>query len=509
MQKSINNLRKIYLFLFVVCFILAGVLEFIMATAWSLIAAVMVFAMTGMIMVILKSHKNKVMQLHKWFDDKVLTLSSTKILFAIITIGVILRVAYYIWSDFIPTTDFQHAFDFYEYYKQNGPYTTYVDNVQDRHLFQAWFGDYPAWGAYMLFEWFILSTFGEHVAYIFVTNLMLYVGTSVLLFQMTCKGFGKQTGVIIAAFFAFFPQAVFWCAQAAPDHLEVFFLTLFFALWYKLYDRMENTFAQNVVFVLLMAVSMAMVDLFKPLKPLTVCILIASEILILKRPNYHLKKRFLEIGLCIVVYFILSGLFLDTIEVKLEALLKTDVTQVTPFYLMAGYTLNENGIVDPALAMDNFYEILNQYNTKAEGMAYAYKEAEKVLKSSLTKLPIIWAEKFVILFGRDRWAFRVTFNNETHQYPELFMRCIEGILTFCNGLSLIFVGISGRKKRQELLDFLSIGFLGYIAYLIIGAGLEARYRYLFIIPQVILTVIGIQEFKSRIKERNERVYKTA
>lgn len=445
------------------------------------------FLMLGLLIILLASikYENNMIQKNEW------------IIWIIIGIGI--RVAYYCIVRTIQTSDFYLPTSFYQYLNEIGGYSDYTLAYKELDSYQIHYSLYPAWGMYMLIVHGIYKLFGIHTSLLVALNILLS-GVTLLLYAgiMDECHINIKTKNIIIALLACFPQMVMWDAVAGPDHFTILFEGILVLVWCKSLNSKKT-----VLYILLEAMCVAMIGLFKPLGPFVIILLICAEVfIVLFRDSDTVGKCIVKISLTIVLSVGITGIVNDCNIALLEGYIKTDVQQATSFYLLWGYSVNENGDWSPNIVDDIITEAFESSETIADGIAYTNEVAKQTLKNNVSLIPRILIQKFKALFNSDSWSAFWSLRNKNNIFAKWLMENINvfgGVLTVLNAFSLFLMPFALIKKN-EITIFLSLGWVGYICFLIL-ASIQARYRYIVLPFQLVLAGLGYMELKGLLHEK--------
>lgn len=413
----------------------------------------------------------------------------------IICIGVALRYGYYILVHPVPVSDFLQPFLFAEHLKEIGQYEGYSVFRSELDDFQIYYSLYPAWGMYMQYIRILYNLFGFCPGIVVTINILLYIVSSVFVVKVCSSQLGRKVALGSLVLFSMPPQMVIWSSVTTPDHFAVCFLIIFIYFWGKLENC--NNKKSIIVYCILMTVSISAMNLFKPVKFLFIIAIIVTEVLRLLISEMNIKKimRQLRLYIGVIIIFIVSNVLLQSMnEYLLEETIHTDVQEAVAYYLLWGYTVDENGNWN-ANEAGKYMDVVNkQYDFMPDNLRILQEIAIDNIKSNIKLLPRIWKQKFNLLFYSDTWPTLWTLREPYTGIGEWVAQqrsLIEMFMSVLNIVTVLLMPLA-LKRKSSFVNLCSLGWLGYILYLVI-TGVQTRYRYIILIIQFILTIVGINE----------------
>lgn len=416
-----------------------------------------------------------------------------------IIIGIGLRIAYYCLVQTMQTSDFYWPTAFYLHLDEIGGYNEYTTIYKELDDFQVYYSLYPAWSTYMFIVHGLYEIFGVHTSLLVGVNIILS-GFMICIYARLLNevGIDTKTKNIVIALLACFPQMVMWDAVASPDHFAVLFIALLVYIWYK-----SLKYEKILLYVLAEAVCISIIGLFKPIVPLMIVLLICADIFMALFINNGTIKMLVVKSLLVVILTVgVSGTVSCCNRILLENYIKTDVQQATSFYFLWGYSVDENGNWDSYAADPYINEAFEQAEYVADVVTYANDAASHILKRNITLLPRILRQKFKLLFYSDDWPAFWSLTNDNNECSKWLYENIDilgRILTVSNSFFLFLMPFA-LKKKNEASIFLSLGWVGYICFLVL-AGIQTRYRYIMLPFQLVLTGMGYVELKGLFYEK--------
>ncbi len=416
------------------------------------------------------------------------------IIVGILILGILFRAVCYYFLNVAPFSDFAMPTEFCKFLQENGPYTEYVIRTKELDHFQRYYSLYPAWGSYMLIARTLFHIFPINADVLFYLNLFLLIVTYSCFFFLLRETVSKKCLKITLLFVSFFPHAILWSSIATPDHITVMILSVILLLWGKCVTIKSEGWGKYVP-VILLAFAAALVNLFKPLSVLLLLVMICSLILLLANHEMHIKKTAWLLFVYGGVFFVSNSFLSHVNERLISDVIQTDVQQATPFYILWGYSVNEEGIWDDQVASELINEALEKQETLAESIQSLEGAAKEMVTEHVKELPAIWLRKFQILFYSDTYPCDWIRTDGSNMWIDLFLRykeCLGVLFSVLNIASLCILPFSLRR-RDALTLFSSLGWLGYILFLV-AASIQTRYRFIPLMTfQIILTAAGIEE----------------
>lgn len=417
--------------------------------------------------------------------------------FVIMIAGVVVRVVYYYLVQPVQVSDFYQPTKFYQYLIQHGAYQEYSVELSALDEFQIYYSLYPAWGVYMLLTHFLYRVLGCHTEIMVFLNILLFMFLFLVTYKLLRKIFLMSTIVDWALLLlAFFPQMVMWTVVTSPDHFTVLGIILLAYVW----ENKQEIDRHSLLYILLEAICVGFVGLFKPLIALLLLVIICSDGLlnILQRQTKKYIVRELLVTLAIIIV-ITSSINLISRQI-LKQYMKTDIQQATSFYILWGYGVDENGNWSDHAADQIFDDAWKDKDTLGDIVAYTNQAAVSMMKDNITLLPRIILQKFKLLFSSENWPSDWGLRNENNQIAVRIKnsRWRDAGLATLNVITLLLLPFS-FLKRDKIVIYLSMFWMGYICFLL-ASGIQTRYRFICLPVQLILASIGYYNLSKR-KER--------
>lgn len=416
-----------------------------------------------------------------------------------ILIGIVLRIVYYCLVQTIQISDFNQATQFYQYLNVIGGYNNYTSVYSELDQYQIYYSLYPSWGAYMFIVHGIYKLFGVHPSLLVAVNIILSGFTLFLYAKLMDEIYvNEKKKNIIIALLACFPQMIMWDSIACPDHFTIFFFGVLVYIWCK------SLRSENIgLYLLAEAVCISIIELLKPLTIFLIILLVCAEVFIMIFRNYgSAKKHITRILLSIVLVIgICKGVNYGN-QILLKNYIKTDVQQATSFYVLWGYSLDEYGNWDADAGDNTINQAFKSADTISDVITYTDEAARRTLKEAIPLLPRILQQKFKLLFYTDNWAVLWSLTNNDNvvvKWLNTSFSVAGDILTVFNSFSL-FIMPFALIRKNELTIFLSLGWIGYICFLVLS-GIQTRYRYIMLPFQLVLSGLGYMELKGLLHEK--------
>jgi 4-amino-4-deoxy-L-arabinose transferase-like glycosyltransferase len=417
----------------------------------------------------------------------------------VIILGVLLRLLYFFVTDPAQVSDFSQADLFWHHLQETGGYDHYTVSVSELDNFQKYYSLYPAWGYYMLLMHGIYRLFGANPTSMVFLNIILDVITAMVIYRMIRRNASSCLAVASVFIFLLWPQYVIWASVTSPDHIVILFLSLSADIYF-LYDNNRNNKKTALKYILLFAVCLNIASIFKPIYYYIIVAFICAEILIsITGGKVGLKKSFLYCISSIAFILAFAFLFSSILKPILSSYIKTDVQQATPYYILWGYSVDNNGLYDPNYAA-KYIEECESSETLAIGLEKIRGSVKDVIKNNFHLIPKIWHRKAYLLFYSDNWpAYWTSFNSDGLLNEEKYSMQAPwtGLWTILNSIMILIMPFS-LKDKNPVVIFSSLSWMGYMLFLIVGAGIQPRYRVIVIVFQIILGVCGINNI-SKIK----------
>lgn len=437
-----------------------------------------------------------------YFKERILKFPIHKAMFYfIIFLGIALRIAYYVYLSPQQSSDFFQATKFWNYLQENGEYQNYTVLLSEMDDFQKYYSLYPAWGYYMLLTHWIYRLFGCSTAYMVILNLVFNVLSFIVLYFMVREFASEWMAMICVAVAALWPQCILWSSVTSPDHITIFFLLLM-GLFYMKYAKKRNEIKRGTSYLLLAICCGAGASIFKPISAFVCVLLLCSEILNMIIGNFSGIRKSLVYGTEIIVLSLLVTWGLPVVlEPALEQYIRTDVQQATGYYLLWGYSVDENGNWDADQSGEAIREC-EESETLAIGLEKVNIAVHKTLRENFHLFPRIWKQKFELLFYSETWPVYWSVNNAdgtVNQEAADTFSSWTGIWTIWNSLLILLMPFA-LKRKDAAVSFLSLCWLGYMMYLIAGSGVQTRYRVIVFVFQAVLAICGINELSKKVRK---------
>lgn len=420
-----------------------------------------------------------------------------KLWIVLLVVGTVARILYFCLIQPVQVSDFYQSAKFYEHLLQNGGYEQYTTLLSEMDDFQIYYSLYPAWGTYMLLSHALFGIFGFHIPILVFLNIFLFVLSFLVLKKLMCKSnLNSATTNLALALLALFPQMIMWSSVTSPDHFTVLGIIILAYIWIN--ERSKK----KIVYIILEALCIGMIGLFKPLTALMILVVVCSKILlyIVKR-NEKIKILMIESVVFIICTIVISFVVQAVSNKTLENYIKTDITQATSFYLLWGYGVDESGNWSDKAANNIFDEAWKDKNTLEEVVECTDREAIKLVKNNIKLLPRIIAQKFKLLFYSDSWPALWSMKNEDNVLANTLSgnRWVSVVLTSINSISLMLMPFALLKK-DKLTVFLSMFWLGYICFLLFS-GIQTRYRFISLTFQLVLSIIAFYNLRKIARQK--------
>ena len=440
-------------------------------------------------------------------------ISSIYVLCEYLVVGVIFRYIYFIIADVSPVSDFVTPSNFYIYLKQNGAYTVFTNVLSEMDFYQRYYSRYPAWGSYMLIIHKIYDLFGYDYWHVFGVNVVLFVIASVLFY----KSFEKKEVALLAVFLlSINPISVVWCSEATPDHITVFLCALFLYLLSAIFN---NKISNKMEYIICFAIGIVIagINLFKPLFILFLLAIGVAIFLfhVTNASKMELKQQ-LTMFAVIAVSFVVNSYVLNSANCCLiETKINSNVAQSFGDYFLWGFSVDENNDWSTEVGANVINEVISQCSTTDEMIQRLNQKGKAVIIANYKLIPKILYQKYKCLFYSESYSLTWTLQGSGIDSEE-FNRNVSYIfhsLQYVLGIaSLIIMPISLVTNRNDKrLLFSSVLWIGGICYLTVAA-VQPRYRYVFILFQIILTAYSILFIFEKMEQvfeciKKERVHK--
>lgn len=427
-------------------------------------------------------------------------------IYIIVLLGVILRIFFYIWDNPQQYSDFYQATRFWDHLQEiGGTYGMYTTKTAEMDGFQIYYSLYPAWGRYMLLTHLIYHILGRNTLWMVCLNFIFDVAIMICTQKIASLLSTRRVSIMCVAVIAFWPQFVIWTSVTSPDHIIIFFLCLM-CYYYMNYLQCRDDIKSGSFNMIIAVICAVIASIFKPIIMFIFVVLLCSEVLNLICGQFKGIKRSLLYMAEVVVAFVMLSIPVNTILDKtLSSYIKTDVNQATGYYILWGYSVDENGIYDTTQAGEAIQRCETS-ETLAEGLEGLKVDIEKTLKKNFHLIPSIWWQKFRLLFYSETWPVWWSVNNADGHVNENVENALgywTGVWTIANALMMFLMPFAFREGKS-MVNFLSLMWLGFMIYLVVGAGVQGRYRMIVFVPQVILCVIGANQMSKLAIHKNKQ-----
>lgn len=425
-----------------------------------------------------------------------------------IIIGVILRILYFYLVDVNQISDFDTARRFYFHLIENGEYQNYEILKSKLDFYQRYFSSFPAWFIYDLIQCYFYKIFGYHREIILFMNLVLYISSSIFIFKVLAINFNLKIAKNVIFLYSFYPQLIMWSSVSTPDHFILFFMSLLIFIWGIYLKIRGKNFIKDIFFVILIAFTANLINLFKPISIFFLLVYLSSEVLILIKSRVNIKKKkFIEYHLIFIVFFIFFYIkMMDLRNNKIEELMKVKVQQANAYYILWGYSVDKNKNWSDKVGSEIISSVSANTLTLEEEINKLEEIAKDELKKNIQYIPKILLQKAIYLFSSENWAIYWTNTSKDILKKEFIEKNIQNkigaIMTIFNSFIMLFIPFS-LYSRKKLVNILSLTWLGYMI-LLIFSGIQTRYRCIVYIQQIILSVIGFQYFVYIVKRKIKR-----
>lgn len=148
-----------------------------------------------------------------------------KLLFILIA-GLIVRI---LWISICP---YKPAFDYSEGVRDKKPLieedgiNIYAKQLTQGKVFEDESGKPQCRRpiGYPIFLGFLYKIFGASHLVLWISNLVFYIFSTLLVYALGERLFNTQTGILAAGIFSFYPNSVYSVAMALDEHLAIFLL---------------------------------------------------------------------------------------------------------------------------------------------------------------------------------------------------------------------------------------------------------------------------------------------
>lgn len=439
------------------------------------------------------------------------------ILLLLIIAGVGLRI----WSvNYFQTSqlsDFANPEKLYKYIEKNGQFSVH-DRTIDYHSLQNNFSLFPTWANYSYLVLNIYNIFGYHPNIVKIMNIILFVLTNVFIFVGTKNMFSKKIALLTCLMFSISPTLILYTNVATPDFFTILFMSLIILFW-SLSIKNKTIIKKKYIYMFLTIVSMACVNLFKPLSIYMLLVIIVSEFILEISGNYkniksYFKQNYKFLLFILISFFTLNFSFAKITNVYVENNIKLSIKNSSSMYLLWGYSVDKNIKYSSNYVYDRVMPDLNEkYNNDYD---LILKELSVVAKDNFKKnikyIPNIWNDKFVILFEfEDYYYWANTSKNKEKIYDESFntytviSAAYAGIM-YISIIILALILIFKKNKDKTMTKngiIILLMIAGYLAILILG-GVQSRYKCLISIQFAIISAISLNQLVSIIANFNSK-----
>ena len=439
------------------------------------------------------------------------------LLFLITAAGVFARWIACLILDTEPISDFNGPFSFYTYYKERGPYTEVVPWTQ-RDFFQYNYSIFPAWFPYVRLVMVIYDLFGENINHIIAMNMLLASASFLLIYVMIPN---KKVALMAVALFSFMPSMVVYSCITTPDHVTIFLILLSVFLWMQAEKHRDDwqKSKKAVLLVLGTSVCCSLVNWFKPLSVLYLVAFVCYEAAVHLYPAIRARMPFRQM-LTRVLSFELAVLLIlgvslyagqAILENRIESMMKSEVLNATPLYILWGCSADGNGNYDPAVASEVYEEyVIETDHDYAAALEMVGETAREWLRHNLT--PQFWRSKILSAFSTEFGFYSFANSSSVEGYSQMVIGVLQGplLLSMNSYMCILYIMVIGYilymliSKRIERLDvYISIVTFGYLLVLMIG-GVQSRYKSLILPLLCILAARSLWKYIGIIRQLLER-----
>lgn len=428
--------------------------------------------------------------------ESVLTRRDWMILLcAVVVGGLLLRWGALCFFQTQPVSDFHTPFAFYRHYKAHGPYTELVSWDQRDH-FQLYYSRFPAWFPYMRLIMLIYDLFGENLLWMHMFNMLL-AGASIIAIYFTIPQ--KTTALLASILFAINPSLIAYSCVMAPDHITILLFILALLFWTRLEQNRRDWF-HNVKWRIYAAATIlccVLINLFKPLSILFAVVYICYESAVhlypalrARLPAKRLWKEILSMEMAFLL-ILLCGIAACNAVLKhsVEGMLQTETVDSTGYYILVGYSVNENGEYDTNIGNQMLIDTFEKYeNDYTKVFPEIERLAKEQLRRNISLLPDIWGAKHQRVFGNE-WLYYEFSNTSADKDYQLSVgkACSIPITTAMLTMMCLLYVLSAifalmeitRKRVNKQMLLAAIIIFGYILVLLLG-GVQSRYKSLVV-----------------------------
>lgn len=424
----------------------------------------------------------------------------------IIATSIIIRIFSFTILKTVPVSDFKVPTDFYNYFNQRGPYIS----GEDADFYQLYYARFPAWFTYMRIVRLIYNIFGFNVNYIVYMNILLNAGTTLVIYLVGKKIFSKKTGFLAAGLYAFSPSMIVYSSVHTPDHFSMLLIGVICMFWSRMYNarKFDNKkgFYTNALLVIFFA---CLLNLFKPLKILLLLVFVCTEIMcsyheVFANLKVYLKKNYRYWLMFITTFIVSSWLTSSILNMRVESVVKIETVDSLPMYLFTGYSVNDSGHYDNAAGDEILYQLMEKYGQDQEGLMKELSIlARQQLKDNSKHLINIWAEKYGSLVSNEYtyWSFAnysddVNYTNslETAIGPVFLRLAASSMLIIYIGVIILAAKQIFTSSHNDMLVTLSLMIVGYLLMLIVGGGVQSRYKSIIMPIMILVSAQGWEIF---------------
>lgn len=412
----------------------------------------------------------------------------------------------------VPVSDFKVPTDYYNYITQRGPYIS----GEDADFYQLYYARFPAWFTYMRIVRLIYNIFGFNVNYIVCMNILLNAGTTLVIYLVGKTIFSKKTGFLASGLYAFSPSMIVYSSVHTPDHFSMLLIGVICIFWNRMYNARKIDNKKGVFTNALLVIFFAcLLNLFKPLKILLLLVFVCAEIMcsfhaVFVNFKVYLKKNY-RYWLMFIITFIVSGWLTSSIlNMRVESEVKINTVDSLPLYLFTGYSVNESGHYDNAAGDKILYQLMEKYGQDQEGLMRELSiMAKQQLKDNFKYLSNIWGDKYGSLVSNEYTYWHFSNYSEDVNYTNslestlgpIFLRLASSfMLIIYIGVIILAIKQIIAGSNNYILVTLSLMIVGYLLMLVVGAGVQSRYKSI-IMPVMILVSAQGWEILSKLSNR--------
>lgn len=421
----------------------------------------------------------------------------------ILTIGIVLRIISINFFDTVQVSDFKNAELLYKFLQNNE--FVYQTNPMKNTALQTNFSLFPTWAFYSYLLYFLYQIFGFSYIFVKILNIALYIATSIFIYLGAKNIFSQKIGLLSVLIFSIAPTLIIYNNVATPDHFTILFMSIVIYIW-SLILKCDNQ-KKKYLLTLVLIINMIFVNLFKPLSVYMLLVFICTELIVEifgNKDKHYLKNNWKYYVFFILAFFIFNKTITYSMNEMIENSIQISVKDATSFYLLWGYSVDEEGKFDSNYVYTKVRkELVAKYNNDYDLILNDFEKiAYDNFKNNIKYLPSIWWSKFDIAFSNemDYFSFANTSNNSDEIKLEYYNKVYIFTNTFMaiNYLMLIIccIGLYKNKIPEKGTIIILLMIMGYVAILILG-GVQSRYKSLISPQFFILFAVGFDYMLSK------------